>query len=127
MSPGDAKVGPRFNGTRANMGFLMGGGDGAREARFPIARVLQKVGEPRNLHFCVPPSLFAGALQPVRSQAAADEVAWMKDMIPHHSIAILTSERAKITDPRVRNLADGIIEAQRREIAEMEALIKELD
>ena len=51
----------------------------------------------------------------------------MKDMIPHHSIAILTSERAKITDPRVRKLADGIIEAQRREIAEMEALIKELD
>ena len=51
----------------------------------------------------------------------------MKDMIPHHSIAILTSERAKITDPRVRKLADGIIEAQRRETAQMEALIKELD
>ncbi|HUE95319.1 MAG TPA: DUF305 domain-containing protein [Longimicrobiaceae bacterium] len=47
-------------------------------------------------------------------------------MIPHHSIAILTSERANITDPRVRELADEIREAQRREIAEMEALIADL-
>ena len=48
-------------------------------------------------------------------------------MIPHHSIAILTSERAEISDPRVRELAAKIIEAQRREIAEMEALIEELE
>ena len=51
----------------------------------------------------------------------------MKSMIPHHSIAILTSERAHISDPRVRKLGDGIIETQRKEIAEMEALIKELE
>lgn len=60
----------------------------------------------------------------VRSQATVDDVAWLKAMIPHHSIAILTSERAKITDPRVRKLADEIIEAQRREIEEMEVLIQ---
>ena len=48
-------------------------------------------------------------------------------MIPHHSIAILTSERARITDPRVRTLADEIIEAQRREIGEMERLIDDLE
>ena len=48
-------------------------------------------------------------------------------MIPHHSIAILTSERARISDPRVRKLADGIIEAQRKEIAEMKALIRDLN
>ena len=48
-------------------------------------------------------------------------------MIPHHSIAILTSERAHISDPRVRKLADGIIEAQVREIAEMKELIRDLD
>ena len=53
-------------------------------------------------------------------------VSWMKAMIPHHSIAILTSERADIRDPQVRQLADSIIEAQRREIAEMKALIDEL-
>jgi peptidoglycan/LPS O-acetylase OafA/YrhL len=60
----------------------------------------------------------------VRSQATVGDVAWMKGMIPHHSIAILTSERANITDPRVRKLADDIIEAQRREIGEMEILIQ---
>jgi hypothetical protein len=63
----------------------------------------------------------------VRSQATVGDVAWMKAMIPHHSIAILTSERANIIDPRVRKLADGIIEAQRREIGEMEALINDID
>lgn len=71
--------------------------------------------------------IFAGALWLVRSQATVDDVSWMKAMIPHHSIAILTSERAHISDPRVRKLADGIIEAQRREIGEMKALIKDLE
>ncbi|CAM4137177.1 DUF305 domain-containing protein [Deinococcus marmoris] len=72
-------------------------------------------------------AVFAGALWLVRSQATVGDVAWMKAMIPHHSIAILTSERANIEDPRVRELADGIIEAQRREIAEMKALIADLE
>ena len=51
----------------------------------------------------------------------------MKAMIPHHSIAIMTSERAEITDPRVRKLADQIIESQRRESADMKALVAELE
>lgn len=63
----------------------------------------------------------------VRSQATVEDIAWMKAMIPHHSIAILTSERARISDPRVRKLADEIIEAQRREISEMEVLIVDLE
>ena len=63
----------------------------------------------------------------VRDQGTVDDVEWMEAMIPHHSIAILTSERAEISDPRVRELADEIIEAQRREIAEMERLIADLD
>ena len=71
--------------------------------------------------------VFAGALYLVRSQETVQDVAWMKAMIPHHSIAILTSERAEISDPRVRKLADEIIEAQRREIAEMKMLIAELE
>ncbi|GAA0583104.1 DUF305 domain-containing protein [Caenispirillum bisanense] len=68
----------------------------------------------------------AGSLWLVRSQATVDQVSYMRAMIPHHSIAILTSERAEITDPRVRELADEIIAAQRREIAEMKALIADL-
>jgi len=72
-------------------------------------------------------AVFAAALWLVRSQETVDQVSYMKAMIPHHSIAILTSERAHISDPRVRRLADDIIETQRREIAEMKALISELE
>lgn len=50
----------------------------------------------------------------------------MSAMIPHHSIAIMTSERAGIDDVRVRELADEIIKAQRREIKEMEWLISDI-
>ena len=63
----------------------------------------------------------------VRSQDTVGDIAWMKAMIPHHSIAILTSERANISDPRVRELADAIIEAQRGEIAEMRAYIADIE
>ncbi len=72
-------------------------------------------------------AVFAGSLWLVRSQATVDEVSYMKAMIPHHSIAVLTSRRAQIDDPRVRELADEIIEAQLREIDEMKALIAELE
>jgi hypothetical protein len=70
--------------------------------------------------------VFAISLWLVRSQATVDDVSYMKAMIPHHSIAIMTSKRAGIKDPRVRKLADGIVEAQVREIGEMKALIADL-
>ena len=72
-------------------------------------------------------TLFVGALIMVRSQTFVNDTRWMKAMIPHHSIAILTSERATIQDPEVRKLADGIIAAQKREIEEMKVLIKRLE
>jgi uncharacterized protein (DUF305 family) len=56
-----------------------------------------------------------------------DDVDYMEGMIPHHSIAILTSERAGIEDMRVRELADEILEAQRREIKEMVWLIADIE
>lgn len=62
----------------------------------------------------------------VRSQATVGDAAWMSAMIPHHSIAILTSERANLSDPRVKSLADEIIKTQRREISEMEFLINDI-
>lgn len=71
--------------------------------------------------------VFVGALWLVRSQQTVGDVAYMKAMIPHHSIAIMTSERAHIRDPRVRRLADQIIEAQVREIGEMKQLIADLE
>ena len=72
-------------------------------------------------------AVFAGSLYLVRSQETVEDVSWMKAMIPHHSIAILTSERAEIADPRVRELADQIIQTQKKEIAEMQRLIADLE
>jgi len=61
-----------------------------------------------------------------QSQLLVEDGNYMRGMIPHHSIAILTSERAGIRDVRVRALADQIVEAQRREIAEMEWLLQDI-
>ena len=71
--------------------------------------------------------IFAFALWMVRSQTTVQDVSYMRAMIPHHSIAILTSERAEISDPRVRKLADEIIATQRREISEMKVLIADIE
>ncbi len=68
-----------------------------------------------------------GALWASRAQVLVDDDAYMGGMIPHHSIAILTSERANIDDVRVRELADGIIKAQRKEIKEMSWLINDIE
>jgi hypothetical protein len=69
----------------------------------------------------------AAAVWLVRSQATVSGTDYMQAMIPHHSIAILTSERSNIVDPRVRKLADEIVEAQRKEIAEMKYLIRAIE
>ena len=72
--------------------------------------------------------LFLGALGLVRTQApVVGDLLWLKGMIPHHSIAILTSERANIKDPEVKRLAEEIIAAQRKEIKEMKAMIDRLE
>jgi len=72
--------------------------------------------------------LFTTALTLVRTQAPIiGDVLWMKAMIPHHSIAILTSERADIKDPEVKKLAEDIIKAQKKEIEEMKAMINRLE
>jgi peptidoglycan/LPS O-acetylase OafA/YrhL len=71
--------------------------------------------------------LFLGALFLVRDQkSTVGDVLYMKAMIPHHSIAILTSERADIKDPEVKKLAEEIIEVQRKEIAQMKKMIERL-
>jgi len=73
-------------------------------------------------------ALFLAALGLVRIQAPIiGDVLWMKAMIPHHSIAILTSERADIQDPEVKQLAEDIIKAQRMEIEEMKQMIEKLE
>ena len=114
-----------FSETRAYMAVLMGAAMALVMLLFMWGMYLnQRVN--RSI-LAVSAIVFIAALWLVRSQTTVDQVSWMKAMIPHHSIAILTSERATITDPRVRALADRIVDTQRREIAEMEALIEDLD
>lgn len=62
-----------------------------------------------------------------RSQSFIADVDFMKSMIPHHSIAINNARKASLSDPRVRELADEIIAAQVREIAEMKLLIEDIE
>ena len=114
-----------FSETRGWIALLMG----ATMAVIMLSFMLHMMENKRvNLGiYLVSVLVFAASLWLVRSQTTVDQVSWMKAMIPHHSIAILTSERAEIHDPRVRELADEIIEAQRREIAEMKQLIAELE
>lgn len=114
-----------FSETRAYMALLMGATMAAVMLLFMLGMYPDK--KLNAMIFAASVLVFSGSLWLVRSQATIDDVAWMRAMIPHHSIAILTSERAGIKDPRVRKLADGIIEAQRREIGEMKALIQDLE
>ncbi len=114
-----------FSETRAYMAVVMG----STMAIIMLGFMLHMYPNQRvNLSiFAGSAVVFAVALWLVRSQQTVEDVSYMKAMIPHHSIAILTSSRAHISDPRVRKLADGIIASQRREIAEMKALIADLE
>ncbi|MFN3172751.1 MAG: DUF305 domain-containing protein [Hyphomicrobiales bacterium] len=114
-----------FSETRAYMALYMG----AAMAIIMLSFMLNMYTKPAvNIAIVVGSIvLFSASLWLVRSQETVQDVAWMKAMIPHHSIAILTSERAEISDPRVQELATEIIEAQRREIDEMKALIADLE
>lgn len=114
-----------FSETRAYMAILMG----ASMALIMLS-FMWKMYSNKTLNYTIYLTsimVFGMTLWLVRSQSSVEDISWMKAMIPHHSIAILTSERAHIIDPRVRTLADGIIETQRREITEMKALIKDLE
>lgn len=70
---------------------------------------------------------FALSLWLVRSQETVQDRSFMSAMIPHHSIAIMTSGRAELTDARVEKLAHDIILAQNLEISEMRYLIAAID
>ncbi len=48
-------------------------------------------------------------------------------MIPHHSQAILTSQKADIQDPEVKMLAQEIIKAQEEEIAQMKEILERME
>ena len=114
-----------FSETRTYMAILMGA-----VMAFVMLAFMAAMYPSRTVNFAI----FAGSvivftlsIWLVRSQVTVGGESYMRAMIPHHSIAIMTSDRAGIEDARVRKLADGIIAAQNREIAEMRALIADLD
>ena len=113
-----------FSETRTYMAVLMGATMAVTMLAYMLSMYANKM---------LNAAIFTGAvivfllsLWLVRSQVTVSGPSYMRAMIPHHSIAVMTSERAQIRDPRVRKLADEIIEAQRREIAEMRFLIAEV-
>lgn len=113
-----------FSETRAYMAIMMG-------AVMAVVMLAYMLGMYANKGLNI--AIFAGAiivfgltLWLVRSQVTVSGPSFMRAMIPHHSIAIMTSGRARIEDPRVAKLADEIIAAQRREIAEMRYLIADI-
>lgn len=114
-----------FSETRVYMALYMGAGMAVIMLAF-MANMYKKT-KLNLMIYGLSVIMFAVGIWGVRSQATVNQVDWMKAMIPHHSIAILTSTRADIEDPRVRQLADDIIEAQKREIKEMQALVEELE
>ncbi|MDE0562459.1 DUF305 domain-containing protein [Exiguobacterium sp. B2(2022)] len=114
-----------FSQTRLYMALIMGS-----VMAFVMLLFMWGMYKNKTLNFIilgVSALVFSASLWLVRSQTTVDDVSWMKAMIPHHSIAILTSERAEIEDPRVKELSEEIIKAQRREIEEMKQLIKDLE
>ncbi len=70
---------------------------------------------------------FATTLTMLRQQTFISDVQWMKAMIPHHSSAIMVSQKADLKDPEAKKLAKEIIEAQKKEIAQMKAMIERLE
>jgi len=114
-----------FSETRTWMALYMGGAMAIIMLLFMLGMYTDKRKNAMILGGAA--ALFAGSLYLVRSQDTVSDQAWQKAMIPHHSIAILTSERANIEDRRVRELADGIIRTQRKEIKEMQWLIRDIE
>jgi hypothetical protein len=113
-----------FSETRLFMVMIMGGGMIVVMLLFMLHMYRST---PKNIAAIASAALLlAAGIGLVRSQITVSDSDYMEGMIPHHSIAILTSERAQIEDVRVRKLADAILEAQRREIREMEWLIQDI-
>lgn len=113
-----------FSETRLFMTMIMGGAMMAIMLGFMLG--MYKNSQANIVIFACASLLILLSVWLVRSQTTVSGIDYMEGMIPHHSIAILTSERARIEDPRVQELADEIIEAQRREIKEMEWLIEDI-
>ena len=114
-----------FSETRMYMSLVMGAAMAVIMLSFMIGMYKNKAVN--TSIFIGSAILFSAALWLARSQTTVDDMSYMRAMIPHHSIAILTSKRADIKDPETKKLAEEIIEAQKREIAQMKKIIYRLE
>jgi hypothetical protein len=69
-------------------------------------------------------SIFITSLLFLRNQTFISDEQYMKAMIPHHSSAIMVSENATFKNAETKQLSVEIIEAQKKEIAEMKQLLE---
>jgi uncharacterized protein (DUF305 family) len=73
---------------------------------------------------------FAGALVffiCIHQQTGVRDKQFLKSMIPHHAAAVLMVEKASLTDPEIKELANDIITSQQKEIQQMKDKLKELN
>ncbi len=66
---------------------------------------------------------FALAFAGMRTQALVGDRQFLRAMIPHHSGAVLMCQRSTIRDPEIVALCSEIVSGQKREIAQMKAIL----
>ena len=63
----------------------------------------------------------------IHQQVGVKDKQFLKSMIPHHAAAVLMVEKASLTDPEIKELANKIIKSQQAEIQQMKEKLKALD
>lgn len=71
--------------------------------------------------------LFIAALVATRTQALIGDRQFISSMVPHHSGAILMCRKAALRDPELVTLCSEIVNGQRTEIDQMNAIGARLD
>lgn len=77
--------------------------------------------------YAVSALVFVFTFWAIRAQTFVGNDQFLRSMIPHHSIAIKTCDKANITDKEISELCDEIIAAQEREIDQMRDIMKRMD
>ena len=69
-------------------------------------------------------TVFVLSMIGIREQSLVGDRQFLRSMIPHHSGAVLMCEKAKITDPEIQSLCQGIVSSQTSEIDQMKAILE---
>jgi hypothetical protein len=68
--------------------------------------------------------VFVAAFLAIRLQVGVSDGQFLRSMIPHHAGAILMCEEARVRDPEVVKLCDGIKSSQQAEIEQMKTILE---